>query len=60
MNRYNFNPCDLDRFRGLVVVGDALAWLYQTFTRGTDCVCCLGMRLTLLTALSFTLGGALF
>ena len=59
MNRYNFNPCDLERFRGLVVVGDALAWLFERFTAGTECVCCLGMRVALLTLGAFTLGAVL-
>lgn len=57
--RYLLNPCDIDRLRGLVVVGDALAWLFERFIAGTECVCCLGMRLAALTLVSFTLGAVL-
>lgn len=57
--RHQLNPCDVDRFRGLAAVGDALAFLFERFTAGTECICCLGMRLVALAVGSFALGAAL-
>lgn len=59
MNRYNFNPCDLERFRVLAPIGDAAAALYLRLTAGTDCPCCLGMRVGAVVVIAFTLGAVL-
>lgn len=48
--RYRLNPCDIARFRILAPVGDALAAVWNAFTYGTECNCCLGTRLILWTA----------
>lgn len=53
---HQINPCDIDRFNFLAPLGDALAALWDTFTFGTDCACCLGTRLTLLMILCICLG----
>lgn len=53
---YLINPCDMDRHKALVLVGDALAKVYEAFTYGTDCGCCLGARVIALAALAFTAG----
>lgn len=41
------NYCDIDRYPGFAPPGDAVAALWQLFTRGTECPCCLGTRLLL-------------
>lgn len=46
--RYWLNPCDMERHPALVRVGDALAWIWDTLTAGTDCACCLGARVVAL------------
>lgn len=56
---YLINPCDMDRYKGLAPIGDALAKIFQWFTAGTECQCCLGTRIVLLAALSFTAGAVL-
>lgn len=43
--KYLLNPCDYDRFRGLSPLGDGVAKVWNLFTAGTDCPCCLGFRL---------------
>jgi hypothetical protein len=50
--RYRLNPCDTERYRVLAPVGDSLAALYDRFTAGTECACCLGMRLISLIVLT--------
>lgn len=50
--RYRLNPCDYERYRVLAPIGDALAVIWETFTAGTDCPCCLGTRLFLAVAVS--------
>ena len=57
--RHQINPCDVDRFRALVLIGNGLAAFYERLTTGTDCPCCLGMRIALLTLGAFTLGAVL-
>ena len=42
--RYLLSPCDVERLPALAPIGDALHGLYQAFTWGTDCTCCLGAR----------------
>ena len=42
---HRVNACDIARVRVLAPVGDAIAWLWQAFTAGTECPCCLGTRL---------------
>lgn len=37
--RYRLNPCDIDRDPKLARIGDALAWVWEKFTAGTDCPC---------------------
>jgi hypothetical protein len=56
---YQINPCDMDRFKFLAPIGDALAAIYEGFNAGTECVCCRGARLVALAVLSFTLGAVL-
>lgn len=53
--RYRLNPCDIDRDPKLARIGDALAWVWEKFTAGTDCPCCLGTRLVVSHALAFGL-----
>lgn len=43
--RHQLNPCDYDRYRGLSAFGDGVAKVWNLFTAGTDCPCCLGFRL---------------
>ena len=56
--RYLLNPCDIDRHRHLTALGDGIASLWHLFTRGTECPCCLGTRLILLTLAAVGLGAA--
>lgn len=44
------NYCDIDRYPGFAPPGDFVAWLWERFTAGTDCPCCLGTRLLLVVA----------
>lgn len=53
---YALNPCMNTRMRILAPIGDAVAMLWDAFTAFTDCACCLGTRLIILTLLSFYLG----
>lgn len=53
------NPCDMDRYKGLAPIGDALAKIFQWFTAGTECSCCLGARVVFLAGLSFVSGAVL-
>lgn len=43
--KYLLNPCDYDRHRGLTALGDGVAKVWNLFTAGTECPCCLGFRL---------------
>lgn len=56
--RYRLNPCDMDRFRVLAPVGDALAAFFDTVIyRGTDgCPCCMAVRIIALAAVTFAVG----
>ena len=54
------NPCDYDRYRGLNAVGDSVAWLWNKFTAGTDCPCCLGFRMLGAIGAAFALGALIF
>lgn len=56
LTRYNFNPCDMDRFKAIAPIGDALAFIWDTFTGGTECNCCLGTRLVVALAAALCLG----
>lgn len=53
---FKVNMCDIDRLQFLAPLGDAVATLWDAFTAFTDCACCLGTRLIILTLLSFYLG----
>ena len=54
--RHRLNPCDIDRYPALAPLGDALHGLYQAFTWGTDCTCCLGARVLALALAAGTFG----
>ena len=54
--RHRLNPCDIDRYPALAPIGDALHGLYQAFTWGTDCTCCLGARVLALALAAGTFG----
>lgn len=53
------NYCDIDRYPGFALPGDAVAALWRAFTHGTECPCCLGTRLLLLVGAA-TLAGGVF
>ena len=59
MLRHKLNPCDIDRYPVLAPLGDMLAASFKLLTYGTDCPCCLAVRVALLAAASFTLGAVL-
>lgn len=48
--RYLLNFCDIDRLKFLAPIGDAVTAIWNGFTFGTDCTCCLGTRLILALA----------
>lgn len=50
------NHCDYDRLKVLAPIGNALAWGWHVFVRGTHCPCCLGTRLVLSLAAAAGLG----
>lgn len=54
--KYRLNPCDIDRFKALAPIGDALAGLWEGFVASTECPCCLGTRLTLTVILALGIG----
>jgi hypothetical protein len=54
--RHRVNPCDVDRFAFLKPVGDTAAALWDEFVGETQCVCCLGFRLTLALVAAALLG----
>ena len=54
--KFMLNPCDVERHPSLAPIGDALASLYDRFTAGTDCPCCLGARLAGALIAAATLG----
>lgn len=58
--KYLLNPCDYDRHRGLTALGDGAAKLWNLFTAGTECPCCLGFRLLSAIAVAFGLGALIF
>ena len=53
---YVLNPCDTERHRSLVRLGDAMARLWEGFTAGTECPCCLGFRLLAVALAAFAFG----
>lgn len=53
---HRVNPCDIARLRPLAPVGDAMAWLWEKFTWGTECPCCLFTRLALALLLAGGIG----
>lgn len=54
--RYRVNPCDISRFKVLALVGNSMAWLWEKFTWGTECPCCLFTRLVLALLLAGGIG----
>lgn len=56
---HQLNPCDYDRYRGLSAFGDSVAWVWNKFTAGTECPCCLGFRLFAVVAVAFAAGALL-
>lgn len=54
--RHALNYCDIDRFRVLAPIGDAMHHLWRGFVYGTECSCCLATRLVLLVLLAGAAG----
>lgn len=48
----NLNVCSADNDKGIAKVG----WLFAFFGDGTDCRCCLGMRIVLAFILGLLMG----
>lgn len=54
--KYALNPCDIDALPFIKPIGAPFAKMFKLLTSGTDCTCCLGMRVALLFLLAFVLG----